>query len=59
LSKGWLAWYPVNRLGLWVIWKGTSCMDWDVGWIRKVPGVQIGFVVSSYSNPLRIGSWNV
>jgi hypothetical protein len=34
-------------------------MDWDVGWIRKVPGVQIGFVVSSYSNPLRIGSWNV
>jgi hypothetical protein len=26
-------------LGLWMVWKGTSCMEWDGGWIGKVPGV--------------------
>jgi hypothetical protein len=34
-------------------------MDWDGGWIGKVPGIWIGFVVSSCSNQLRTGSWNV
>jgi hypothetical protein len=34
-------------------------MNWDGGWIGKVPGVQFGFVVSSFSNQLRTGSWNV
>jgi hypothetical protein len=24
-------------LGLWVFGKGTSCTDWDGGWIGKVP----------------------
>jgi hypothetical protein len=34
-------------------------MDWDGGWIGKVPRVQTGFVVSSCSNQLRTGSWNM
>jgi hypothetical protein len=34
-------------------------MDWDGGWIGKVPGVWIGFVVSCCSNQLRTSSWNV
>jgi hypothetical protein len=46
LRKGWLAWYPVYRLGLWIVWKGTSCTDWDGGWIGKVHGVRIRFVES-------------
>jgi hypothetical protein len=27
-------------LVLLMVWKGTSCMDWDHGWIGKVPGVR-------------------
>jgi hypothetical protein len=34
------------QMGLWIVGKGTSCMDWDSGWIGKVPGVRIGFVES-------------
>jgi hypothetical protein len=51
-----LALYIVHGLGLWIVQKGTSCMDWDGGWTGKVPRVQIGFVVSSYSNQLRTSS---
>jgi hypothetical protein len=29
----------VYGLGLWIVWKGTSCTDLDGGWIRKVPGI--------------------
>jgi hypothetical protein len=42
LSKGWLAWYPVYELGLWTVWKGTLCTDWDSGWIGKVPECGLG-----------------
>jgi hypothetical protein len=41
LTCNGLAWYPVYGLGLWIVWKGTSCTDWDGGWIGKVPGVRI------------------
>jgi hypothetical protein len=57
LGKGWLAWYLVYGLGLLIIWKGTSCKDWDGGWIRKVTGVRTGFMVSFCLNQLRIGSY--
>jgi hypothetical protein len=25
-----------------MVWKVTSCMDWDGGWIGKVPRVLLG-----------------
>jgi hypothetical protein len=42
LSKDGLAWNPVYRLGLWMVWKDISCMDWDGGWIGKLLGVWLG-----------------
>jgi hypothetical protein len=33
-------------MGLWIDWKGTSCMVWDSGWIGKVPEVWCGLKVS-------------
>jgi hypothetical protein len=33
---------PSVRMELWIIWKGTSCMEWDSGWIEKVPEVWCG-----------------
>jgi hypothetical protein len=35
-------WYSVYVMGLWIVWKGTSCTDCDCGWFRKVPGVRFG-----------------
>jgi hypothetical protein len=35
-------WYPVYDMGLWMAWKGTSCTEWDCGWIGKVLEVQFG-----------------
>jgi hypothetical protein len=35
-------WYPVYGMGMWMAWKGTSCMNWDGGWIGKVSGVRFG-----------------
>jgi hypothetical protein len=37
LTYSGLACYLVYGLRLWIVWKGTSCMDWDGGWIEKVP----------------------
>jgi hypothetical protein len=42
-----------------MVWKGNSCTDGECGWFRTVPSVQMGFVSSSCSNQLRIGSLNV
>jgi hypothetical protein len=33
---------PCTDLGLLMVWKGTSCMNWDGGLIGKVSGVQLG-----------------
>jgi hypothetical protein len=40
-------------------WHGTRCMDWDCRLFGKVPHVRIGMEVSSCSNQLKTGSWNV
>jgi hypothetical protein len=31
----------VYELGLWIVWKATSCTDCDGGWIGKVPRVRL------------------
>jgi hypothetical protein len=31
--------YSVYELGMWMVWNGTSCTEWDYGWFGKVPGV--------------------
>jgi hypothetical protein len=48
--------YLMYGMGMWIAWKGTLCMKWDCGWFGKVPGVRVGFVVSSCLNKLRTGS---
>jgi hypothetical protein len=50
-----LAWNPVYGMGTWMVWKGSSCTEWECGWLGKVPRVQIAFAVSSCSNQLRTG----
>jgi hypothetical protein len=42
LTCSGLAWYPVYGLGVWMLWKGTLCMDRECGWFGKVPGVRFG-----------------
>jgi hypothetical protein len=37
---------PGVWIGLWIVWKGTTCTEWDSGWIEKVPGAWSGFVES-------------
>jgi hypothetical protein len=39
LTYSGLAWCLIYVMGMWIAWQGTSCMDWDCGWIGKVPGV--------------------
>jgi hypothetical protein len=61
LSKGCFGMMPGVRMGLWIDWKGTSCMVWDSGWIGKVPEVWCGlerYLIcgKSCSNQLRTGS---
>jgi hypothetical protein len=43
LTCSGLAWYPAYGMGLWKAWQGTLCIDWDGGWIGKVPGDEIGY----------------
>jgi hypothetical protein len=43
----------VYGMGMWMVWKGTSCMEWKCGWSREVPRVRVGFVISSCSNQPR------
>jgi hypothetical protein len=43
LSKGCFGKIPGVRMGLWTVWKGTSCMVWDSGQIGKIPEVWCGF----------------
>jgi hypothetical protein len=38
---GWHGTWSTD-LGLWMGWKGSSCMDRDGGWIGKVPGIRYG-----------------
>jgi hypothetical protein len=61
LSKGCFGMIPSVRMGLWIIWKGTSCTEWENGWIEKVPEVWCGLemyliCVKSCSNQLMTGS---
>jgi hypothetical protein len=42
LTYSGLAWYPAYGLGMWMVWKGTSCIEWDCGWFGKVSGVRFG-----------------
>jgi hypothetical protein len=39
LTYSGLAWCLIYVMGMWIACQGTSCMDWDGGWIGKVPGV--------------------
>jgi hypothetical protein len=46
-------WYPAYGLGMWIVSKGTLCMDWECGWFGKVLRVRFG----SWSVPnVRIGN---
>jgi hypothetical protein len=61
LSKGCFGMIPSVRMGLWIVWKGTSYTEWDSGWIGKVPEVWCGlerYLIygKSCSNQLRTGS---
>jgi hypothetical protein len=31
--------YAACGMGLWTVWKGTLCMNWDCGYFGKVPKV--------------------
>jgi hypothetical protein len=31
----------VYGMGMWMVWKGTSCMEWECGWSREVPRVPV------------------
>jgi hypothetical protein len=42
LSKGWLAWYLMYGLGLWIIWKDTSRTDWDGDYMGRCPEYGLG-----------------
>jgi hypothetical protein len=42
LSKESFGKIPGARMGLWIIWKDISCMEWDSGWIGKVIVVWCG-----------------
>jgi hypothetical protein len=49
------------RMRLWIVWKGTSCTEWDSGWIGEAPKVWCGmerYLICGNSclNLLRIGS---
>jgi hypothetical protein len=63
-------WYSVYDMGLWMVWKGISCTDWDCGWFGKVPRVWFGmWSVSGVRNGIvdglesylmyRMGLWMV
>jgi hypothetical protein len=48
-------------MGLWIVWKGTLCTEWDSGRIGKVPKVWCGleryFICGKLSSDqLRTGS---
>jgi hypothetical protein len=52
---------PGVWMGLWTVWKGTSCTVWDSGRIGKVPVVWCGkerYLIcrKSCSNQLSTGS---
>jgi hypothetical protein len=49
---------PGVHMRLWIVWKGTSCTEWDSGCIGKIPKVWCGmerYLIfgKSYSNMLR------
>jgi hypothetical protein len=61
LSKGCYGMIPDVRMGLWIVWKGTLCTEWDSGQIRKVSEVWCGLercliCEKSCLNQLRIDS---
>jgi hypothetical protein len=52
---------PGVQMRLWMVWKGTSCTEWDSGQIGKMPEAWCGlerYLIcgKSYSNQLRTGS---